>query len=206
MDTVKFTQMKDGDKEDYVFLDRLEREFTKGTADRLLSAMVDLDKSLSGYQVTRLGHSLQSATRAWFDGADEDWIVGALLHDIGDIFAPHNHDEYAATILKPFLREQVCWCVKNHGDFQLVYFAEHVGANPNKRDLYIESPYFDDCVEFCERWDQASFDPDYLNKPLEFFAGIVNEVFSRQPYDKNVIQKGVRQPLVNDALAKLRAK
>ena len=114
--------MKDGDHADYAFLDRLEHQYTEGTADRLLEAMVSLDKSLSGYQVTRLGHSLQSATRAWFDGADDDWIVGALLHDIGDIFAPHNHDEYAATVLKPFVREQVTWCVQTHGDFQLIYF------------------------------------------------------------------------------------
>ena len=82
MEKVKFTQMKDGDREDYAFLDSLEREYTKGTADRILRAMTELDESLTGYQVTRLGHSLQSATRAWYDGADEDWIVGALLHDI----------------------------------------------------------------------------------------------------------------------------
>ncbi|MGA0282908.1 MAG: peptidase, partial [Paracoccaceae bacterium] len=105
MDHVKFTQMKDGDKEDYTFLTEHEVEFTKGTADRLLSAMVDLDKGLSGYQVTRLGHSIQSATRAFNDGADVDWIVSALLHDIGDIYAPYNHDEYAAAILRPFVRE-----------------------------------------------------------------------------------------------------
>lgn len=204
MEKVKFTQMKDGDQEDYAFLDNLEREYTKGTADRLLKAMIELDEGLTGYQVTRLGHSLQSATRAWYDGADEDWIVGALLHDIGDIFAPHNHDEYAATILKPFLREQVCWCVKTHGDFQLVYFGEHVGANPNKRDLHRESPYFDDCIEFCERWDQASFDPNYPNKSLEFFAEMVRNVFAREPYQESVIQVGIRKPLTNKALSKLR--
>ncbi|MGB1095976.1 MAG: HD domain-containing protein, partial [Paracoccaceae bacterium] len=118
MDHVKFTQMKDGDKEDYTFLTEHEVEFTKGTADRLLSAMVDLDKGLSGYQVTRLGHSIQSATRAFNDGADVDWIVSALLHDIGDIYAPYNHDEYAAAILRPFVREQCAWVVEKHGDFQ----------------------------------------------------------------------------------------
>ena len=148
--------MKDGDQADYAFLDRLERQYTEGTADRLLEAMVGLDKSLSGYQVTRLGHSLQSATRAWFDGADEDWIVGALLHDIGDIFAPHNHDEYAAAILKPFVREQVTWCVQTHAVFKYIYFGKHVGANPNKRDAYEGNPQLDDCVEFCECWDQTS--------------------------------------------------
>ena len=89
MEKVKFTQMKDGDQEDYVFLDNLEREFTKGTADRLLKAMIELDKSLTGYQVTRLGHSLQSATRAWYDGADEDDIsfqlgigCGGVVHNL----------------------------------------------------------------------------------------------------------------------------
>ncbi|MDG2404420.1 MAG: peptidase [Paracoccaceae bacterium] len=205
MDHVKFTQMKDGDYADYAFLDKLEHKYTKGTADRLLEAMVSLDKSLSGYQVTRLGHSLQSATRAWFDGADLDWVVGALLHDIGDIFAPYNHDEYAATILKPFVREQVTWCVQTHGDFQLIYFGEHVGANPNKRDAHKGIPYFDDCVEFCERWDQTSFDPDYPNKPLDFFAEMVRKVFARDAYHPSVIQSGYQMPLTNLESAAIRA-
>ena len=205
MDHVKFTQMKDGDQADYAFLDRLENQYTEGTADRLLEAMVSLDKSLSGYQVTRLGHSLQSATRAWFDGADEDWIVGALLHDIGDIFAPHNHDEYAATILKPFVREQVTWCVQTHGDFQLIYFGKHVGANPNKRDAHKDNPYFDDCVEFCECWDQTSFDPNYPNKTLDFFADIVRKVFARDAYQPSVIRPGHRIPLKNSRSARARA-
>ncbi|WP_425044300.1 HD domain-containing protein [Primorskyibacter sp. S87] len=201
MEKVKFTQMKDGDKEDYRLLDRLEREYTKETANRLLGALVELDESLSGYQITRLGHSVQSATRAWRDGADTDWIVAALLHDIGDIFAPHNHDEYAATILKPFVREQVTWCVQAHGDFQLRYFGEHVGADPNKRESHKGSPYFDDCSEFCERWDQASFDPSYPSKSLDFFSGLVREVFSRTPYDPAVIRAGAREPLTNEARA-----
>ncbi|MFZ8875709.1 MAG: HD domain-containing protein [Paracoccaceae bacterium] len=196
MDHVKFTQMKDGDKEDYTFLTEHEVEFTKGTADRLLSAMVDLDKGLSGYQVTRLGHSIQSATRAFNDGADVDWIVSALLHDIGDIYAPYNHDEYAAAILRPFVREQCAWVVEKHGDFQMVYYGHHVGGNPNKRDAFKGHPYFDDCAEFCERWDQSSFDPNYNSQPLSFFTGMVHEVFSRTPYDPDVIRAGQREPLV----------
>lgn len=200
MDHVKFTQMKDGDKEDYTFLTEHEVEFTKGTADRLLSAMVDLDKGLSGYQVTRLGHSIQSATRAFNDGADVDWIVSALLHDIGDIYAPYNHDEYAAAILRPFVREQCAWVVEKHGDFQMVYYGHHVGGNPNKRDAFKGHPYFDDCAEFCERWDQSSFDPNYNSKPLSFFTSMVQEVFSRTPYDPDVIRAGQREPLVTKTL------
>lgn len=195
MDRVKFTAMKDGDKEDYDFLTEHEVAYTKGTAGRLLEAMVRLDEGLSGYQITRLGHSLQSATRAERDGADIDWIVAALLHDIGDIYAPYNHDEYAATILRPFVREQVTWVVEKHGDFQLVYYGEHVGADPHKRDAYKGHPYFDDCATFCERWDQASFDPAYDTLPLAHFAGLVEQVFARTPYDPDVIKPGVRVPL-----------
>ena len=202
---VKFTQMKDGDKEDYDLLTELEHDYVKGTADRLLGALVDLDASLSGYQITRLGHSLQSATRAWRDGADQDWVVGALLHDIGDIFAPHNHDEYAATILKPFVREQVTWVVEAHGDFQLAYFGHHVGADPDKRQVHADSPYFDDCSEFCERWDQTSFDPGYAHEPIEFFTDMVRDVFAREPYDPAVMRPGAREPLVDAKVAAERA-
>lgn len=197
MDRVKFTAMKDGDKADYDLLHPLEVEYAAGTADRLLTALVSLDESLSGYQVTRLGHSLQSATRAERDGADTDWIVSALLHDIGDIFAPYNHDEYAATILKPFVREQCKWVVEKHGDFQMLYYAHHVGADLRKRDAYKGHMYFDDCAEFCERWDQASFDPDYDTLPIEHFADRVREVFARPSYDPRFIRPGERVSLTN---------
>jgi predicted HD phosphohydrolase len=196
MDQVKFTAMKDGDKEDYDFLTEHEVEYAKGTADRLLKALVTLDESLSGYQVTRLEHSLQAATRAWRDGADMDWVVSALLHDVGDIFAPYNHDAYAAAILKPFVREQCTWVVEKHGDFQMLYYGEHVGADPMKREIYKGHPYFDDCVQFCEAWDQSSFDPDYESLPLEHFAPMVHEVFARTPYDPEVIRAGERVALV----------
>ncbi len=197
MEQVKFTAMKDGDKEDYDFLGHLEVEFAKGTADRLLNALESLDESLSGYQVTRLEHSLQTATRAWRDGADIDWVVSALLHDVGDIFAPYNHDEYAAAILRPFVREQCSWVVEKHGDFQLVYYGTHVGADPMKRDSYKGHVYFDDCAEFCERWDQSSFDPNYDMKPSAFFAPMAREVFAREPHAPDVVRSGVREPLVS---------
>lgn len=201
MEKVAFTQMKDGTKEEYEFLTAHEIDHTKHTAKRLMTALVELDESLSGYQVTRLGHSLQSATRAWRAGADIDWIVSALLHDIGNIYAPYNHDEYAATILRPFVREQCAWCVQTHGDFQMIYYGHHVDGDPNKRDRFKDSPYFDDCAAFCEHWDQASFDPDYDDLPLSFFAPMVEEVFARKPYDPDVIKAGVRAPMENAGLA-----
>lgn len=204
MERVKFTAMKDGTKEEYEFLTAHEVEYTKGTADRLLTALEQLDEGLSGYKITRMGHSVQSASRAWRDGADIDWVVSALLHDIGDIFAPYNHDEYAASVLKPFVREQCRWVVEKHGDFQMLYYGHHVGGNQHKRDAYAGHAYFDDCAQFCERWDQSSFDPDYESLPLEFFAPFVREVFAREPYDAAVLEAS-DQPLVNETLAASRS-
>ena len=204
MDQVKFTKMEDGDAEDYTFLNDHEVEYTKGTADRLLKALVNLDESLSGYQVTRLGHSIQSASRAWRDGADIDWIVSALLHDIGDIFAPYNHDEYAATILKPFVREQCRWVVEKHGDFQMIYYGHLVGGNQHKRDKFNGHKFFQDCADFCARWDQTSFDPLYPELPLEFFRPMVEEVFAREPYSKSIIEADP-MPLFDAKIAKERA-
>ena len=196
MKEVKFIQMKDGDKEDYDFLINHEIEHTKGTADRLLKALVELDEGLSGYKITRLGHSLQSATRAWRDGADIDWIVSALLHDIGDIYAPYNHDEYAASILRPFVREQCTWVIEKHGIFQMLYYGKHVGSNPHKREKYKEHIYFQDCSDFCELWDQKSFDPDYDTKSIDFFTPMVREVFARKPFDPSIIKQNNREPLI----------
>ena len=205
MDKVKFTAMKDGDAADYAMLDVHEREYAAGTADRLLSALVELDESLSGYQVTRLGHSLQAATRAWRAGADTDWVVAALLHDIGDIYAPYNHDEYAAAILKPFVREQVTWVVEKHGDFQRLYYAHHVGGNQHARDRYKGHAYYQDCADFCEMWDQSSFDPDYPIMSIQDFAPMVREVFARKAYDPAVIRAGEREALTDAGMAAARA-
>lgn len=205
MEHVKFTAMKDGDREDYEFAAKLETDFAAGTGERLLKALLDLEDGMAGYQVSRLDHSLQSATRAWRDGADIDWVVAALLHDIGDTYAPYNHAAYAAAILKPFVREQCTWVVETHGDFQRLYYAHHLGGNRNAREQYRGHPYFDDCAEFCERWDQASFDPAYPQEGLEFFEDMVREVFARPAWDPSVIRAGERVPLCNPTLAAERA-
>lgn len=204
METVKFTEMKHGDAEDYAMLDKHERDYAAGTADRLVDALRDLDASLSGYKVTRLGHSLQTATRAWRAGADADWVVSALLHDIGDIYAPYNHDEYAAAILRPFVREQCAWVVEKHGDFQRLYYAHHTGGNRDAREKFRGQPYFDDCADFCEFWDQNSFDPDYDTLPLDFFRLLVRQIFDRKAYDPQVTRPGARVALQNPDLARER--
>lgn len=191
MDTVSFSQMKDGTKDDYALLEKLEKPHLQGTADRLLRELASQeDETLSGYKITRLQHALQSATRAHREGADVDWVVSALLHDIGDGLAPQNHDKFAAEVVRPFVREECTWVVEHHGLFQTYYFGHHHGWDRNAREVHKGHPSYQVCVDFCERWDQSSFDPDYDAEILEFFAPMVREVFARKAYDPDVIQEG----------------
>ena len=182
MEKVKFTQMKDGNKEDYLLLEKHEKKYIKGTADRLIKFMSSLNTTLEGYKITRLEHSLQTATRALNDKADDEMIVAALLHDIGDELAPLNHSEYAAAVLKPYVSEKTHWVVEKHGEFQMYYYAHHLGGNRNQREKYKGHKYYQDTINFCENWDQKSFDPNFKSLSLENFKPLVYKIFSRKPY------------------------
>ena len=182
MKKVSFTEMKKGTKEDYLLLDKHEKDFASKTADRILKFLSTLTETLEGYKVSRLEHSLQSATRAFKAGENEEMVVAALLHDIGDELAPMNHSEYAAAILKPYVSEKTHWIIEKHGEFQAYYYAHHLGGNRNKRDKYKNHKYYNDCKKFCENYDQSSFDPNYKSLPLDHFEPMLRRVFSRKPY------------------------
>ena len=188
---MSFTEMKHGTKEDYLLLEKLEKPFLALTADRIVDELRRQGEiTLAGYKITRLEHGLQSGTRAHRDGSDIDWIVGALLHDIGDGLAPQNHDRMSAEVIRPFVREEVSWVVEHHGIFQMIYYGHHYNWDANARDRYKDNPYFNSCAEFCERWDQASFDPGYASEPLEFFVPLIREVFARKAYAAEHIKGG----------------
>jgi len=182
MKKVKFIQMKDGTKEDYLLLDKHERKFIKKTSDRILKYMSGLTSTLEGYKVSRLQHSLQSATRALQDKAEEEMIVATLLHDIGDELAPLNHSEYAAAVLKPYVSEKTHWIIEKHGQFQMYYYAHHLSGNRNQRDRYKGHKYYQDTINFCKNWDQKSFDPNFKSLKLKDFEPYVKKIFNRTPY------------------------
>jgi predicted HD phosphohydrolase len=184
---VSFTRMADGTREDYLLLDQAEQDYARGLPERVLEAMRKLDHSLAGYRVSRLQHCLQTATRAAADGADDELLLAALIHDIGDELAPYNHAEVAAGIIRPYVRTEVAWIVEQHGLFQTYYYAHHMGGNRNARERLREHQWFGACASFCERWDQASFDPDYPTQPLEAFVPLVHRIFSRKPHDPRYI-------------------
>ena len=182
MKTVKFTEMKNGSKEDYLLLDKLEKKYITKTGDRIINYLQKYDQTLEGYKVSRLEHSLQAATRALKDSASDEMIVATLLHDIGDDLAPANHAEFAASILRPYVSEKTHWILKKHGEFQMYYYAHHIGADRNKRDQYKDHKFYNDCVKFCELWDQSSFDPNYKSLELKEFEPLIKKIFSRKPH------------------------
>jgi predicted HD phosphohydrolase len=187
--SVTFTQMKDGTREEYAYLRELEHQYIQSLPDRLMQGLNALGQSLQGYQVSRLEHSLQSATRAEADGCDIDTIVAALVHDIGDELCPENHSQMAAAILRPYVRAEVTWVVEMHGLFQMRYYAHHYDMDPNGYLQHKDHPWFESCVRFCERYDQAAFDPTYPSKPLSYFEPMLREVFSRKAFDPAVLQE-----------------
>ena len=184
MSKVSFKEMKKGTKEDYLLLDSHEKEFIQNTPYRIMNFLSTMKETLEGYQISRLEHSLQTATRALNDDASDEMIVAALLHDIGDDLAPLNHAEYAAAVLKPYVSEKTHWIIEKHGIFQMYYYAHHLGGNKNARDKYKGHKYFQATVDFCEKWDQKSFDPNYKSLKLKDFEPYVRKVFSRTPYKK----------------------
>ena len=184
---VSFRRMDEGTPADYALLNRLEDEFVAALPDRILAALKDLEHSLAGYQISRLEHSLQSATRAERDGADIEMIVGALVHDLGDDLAPLNHSQLAAAIIRPYVRSEVAWIIEHHGVFQLYYSGDAMGVDKNAREIYRDHKWFDSCEKFCECWDQMSFDPDFTSYPLARFEPMIREIFSRSPFDPDII-------------------
>jgi len=176
MEQVSFINMEEGTKEEYEFLDALEGEYKAGLADRLIHALQQLEHSLSGYRITRLDHVLQGATRAYRADESEETILTILLHDIGDELAPYSHSEMAAAILRPFVSAKLYWIVKQHGLFQMYYYAHHCGGDRNARDKFKDHEWYQDAIDFCAHYDQNCFDPDYDSKPLEFFEPLLRKL------------------------------
>ncbi len=183
-ETVSFTRMDEGTTADYELLARKFEPYMAESPDRYIAALeAQRHERSSGYPIDRCEHALQSATRARRDGADPDWIVAALLHDIGDALAPMNHDRMAAEIIRPFVREEVTWVVAHHGIFQQHHAGPMNGTDPDARERFRGHPYFEAAAAFCARWDQISFDPSYESDSMESFRPELTEVFARPAFD-----------------------
>lgn len=175
----QFHAMTEGTPEDWATIAGALVPFTRELPNRVIAHLKLLDGDFGGFPVDRLQHSLQSATLAHRDGMDEEYVVCALFHDIGDTLACTNHAELAATILKPFVSEENRWMLEHHGIFQGYYFFQYLGLDRNMREQFRGHPCFEKAAMFCARHDQNAFDPDYETMPLEAFVPMVRRVMAR---------------------------
>jgi predicted HD phosphohydrolase len=181
-ETVAFTRMADGNRQEYQLLARLYEPLVRRLPDEVIAMLQRLAGDKIGYLVDRYEHSLQTATRAFRDGADEEMVVCALLHDVGDTLAPENHAQLGAAILRPYISEDNHWLIEHHGIFQGYYYYHHLGMDRDARERYRGHPMFQRTADFCEKWDQNSFDPGYDTMPFSAFEPMLRRLFARKAF------------------------
>ena len=181
-----FSAMKESTKADWEIISARHRTFAAALPDRVIGHLKLLGGDTGGFAVDRLQHSLLTATLAHKGGEDEEYVVCALLHDIGDTLGSWNHPDVSAAILQPFVCEANHWMVEKHGIFQGYYFFEHIGLDANMRDQFRGHAHFERTAKFCEIYDNPAFDPKMECAPLEFFEPMVRRVFAAP---KNSIYK-----------------
>ncbi|MGZ0786951.1 HD domain-containing protein [Pseudomonas saponiphila] len=175
----RFTHMQDGSQEDWAIIAADFSAYAKQLPARILAHLQLLEGDFGGFPVDRLTHSLQTASRAWHDGRDEEYVVCALLHDIGDTLGSYNHADIAAAILKPFVSPENLWMVEKHAIFQGYYFFHHLGMDRHLREQFCEHPLYQRTAEFCAKYDAAAFDPTYASLPLSFFEPMLQRLFAK---------------------------
>jgi predicted HD phosphohydrolase len=179
---MSYRRMADMTKADIELWQSSDKRELRELPARILAALTSLGSLRGLLLVTRLEHSLQAASRAVRDGRGDEYVVAALLHDIGDGLAPYTHADVAVAILSPFVDERTCWIVKHHTEFLTFYYAHLTGGDRNAREKYRGHPYYDDCVQFCHEYDQNCFDPEYDSHPLDYFEPMVRRIFSEPRY------------------------
>jgi predicted HD phosphohydrolase len=177
-----FSSFEDSTREDWALIMAQRGELERGLPDRILEQFEHLRDDYGGFPVDRLEHSLQTATRAERDGRDDEYVLCALVHDIGDPLTPYNHPDVAAAILKPFVSEANHWMVEKHGIFQGYYFWHHLGMDRNTRDMFAGHQFYDRTEEFCAEYDGPAFDPSYDSNPLDHYLPLIREVFGTSPW------------------------
>ena len=179
MERATFTRMEESTAQDWSLIRNEAMGFSRQLPDRLLAHLKVLEGDYGGFPVDRYTHSLQTATRALKAGCDEEYVVCALFHDIGDTLGSYNHFDIAAAILKPFVSDENLWMVQNHGIFQGYYFFHHLGLNRNLRDQFAGHPHYARTEEFCALYDNPAFDPKGETLPMSAFEPMVRRVFAK---------------------------
>jgi predicted HD phosphohydrolase len=178
MEKMHFTRMDEGSDEDFKILQHVHEQNLRELPGRLFALLEDL-KSDTAYNITRYDHCLQTATRALRDGKDDEYVAIALLHDACERLGPFNHGEVIGSILKPFVSRDNLFMLTQHGLFQTYFYAKHLGLDANARDKFKSDPAYEQTVEFCAKYDEVSFDPDYKSEPLSTFEPMVGKLLTK---------------------------
>ncbi|WCM48945.1 phosphohydrolase [Pseudomonas sp. WJP1] len=178
-ETALFTRMDQSTQKDWDIISAEFKSFASALPDRIIAHMNLLSGDFSGFPIDRLSHCLQTATRAYRDGRDEEYVVCALLHDIGDTLGAYNHSEVAAVILKPFVSEENHWMIQNHGIFQGYNFFHRIGMDRHMRDMFKDHSNYVRTAEFIELYDSPAFDPEGETLPLSFFEPMLRRIFAK---------------------------
>ena len=176
-----FTDMAASTQADWTIIMEQRKSLEIALPERIIEQFENLRDDYGGFPVDRLEHSVQTATRAERDGRDDEYIICALLHDLGDSLTPYNHQDIGAAILHPFVSEANYWMVAKHDIFQGYYFWHHLGGNRNARDLYKKHEHYTRCEEFCAEYDSPSFDPSYTSNPLDHYKPLIQDFFGNNP-------------------------
>lgn len=187
----RFTRMEDSTREDWQLIVPEAMKMARSLPDRILDHLRLLDGDFGGFPVDRLTHSRQTATLALKDGRDEEYVVCALLHDIGDTLGSFNHPDIAAAILKPFVSDENLWMVQHHGIFQGYNFFHHIGLDRNMRDQFKDHPHYERTAEFVELYDNRAFDPGLEAEPLATFEPMLRRLMAAP---RNSIYKAAMKP------------
>jgi predicted HD phosphohydrolase len=175
-----FRAITESTQDDWQLIGRELQSFARKLPDRLIAHLKLLQGDHGGFPVDRLEHCLQTATRAFQAGRDEEYVVCALLHDIGDTLGPHNHADIAAAIVQPFVSEENHWIIQHHAIFQGYYFFHYLGLDRDLREKFRGHPHFEKTEEFCRLFDEVAFDRNFKSMPLEAFEPMLQRVF-REP-------------------------
>lgn len=178
-DRTTFHAITNSTKSDWEIISAHDDVYRRDLATRVLEHLQILKGETGGFAVDRFEHSLQSATLAFRDGMDEEYVVCALLHDMGDHLCSYNHAALAAAVLKPFISRANHWMLAHHGIFLGYYYFHHLDGNRDQRDKYRGHPSFERTALFCARHDQRAFDPNYDTMPLEAFVPMVQRVMTK---------------------------
>ncbi|KAA0102269.1 HD family phosphohydrolase [Mycolicibacterium sp. P1-18] len=144
---------------------------------RLLSSLRDVWDEEA---VDELDHALQSATRAVADGADDELVLAAALHDVAhspffDAASARRHDETARHWLAPRFGERVGWLAGQHvaakrylaatdPDYRAALTPTSVASLREQGGAGVDAeliahPWWPDAVRL-RRYDDAAKDPD----------------------------------------------